>query len=414
MKKKKAQNEQRLKHLPFFEVLAEAPEDSDAAKLATAGLLALRMIDHWVLAGPAIVEPESVSVRSVRGAIMALSPSEPVREALLTAVNTMQLLRLPDLVPVLPRVYAYGQILERHHGQLKLAADVYESVVRLADAEYDTELVLNGYTRLAFCQRKAGALDDAEASSRALVKLAQKRGNRAFAIWGKMGVAQVAMLRGDLTLADSQMETIAAEAQQYDLTPQLAAALHNQSVVAYHARNPARASVLAHRALKLTTDLVERDRVLGDLAAYLTASGEYTAALDAFRILEATASSEELRVGAIGNILITAARMQDRQLFDATMARLSLSSLSASARLSLQVEVAAGFRRFGEPDEADRWLREARDTAARFALPADLAHESRAQPVARGVVERASDSAESDATLEVAADLRQLAATLCG
>lgn len=97
---------QTLKHLPFFEVLAEAVEDSREAKLATAGLLSLRMIDHWVLAGPAIVEPESVSVRSVRQAIMALSATEPIREALLTVVNTMQMVRHVDLVPVLPRVFA--------------------------------------------------------------------------------------------------------------------------------------------------------------------------------------------------------------------------------------------------------------------------------------------------------------------
>ena len=73
---------QSLKHLPFFEVLAGAPQGSPEAKLATAGLLTLRMIDHWVLSGAAIVEPESVSVRSVRQAIMALPPNEPVREAL--------------------------------------------------------------------------------------------------------------------------------------------------------------------------------------------------------------------------------------------------------------------------------------------------------------------------------------------
>ncbi|MEA3247129.1 MAG: hypothetical protein U9Q74_13340 [Gemmatimonadota bacterium] len=151
MTKRNVTNPQRLKHLPFFEVLAQSPEGSDEARLATAGLLTLRMVDHWVLAGAPIVEPESVSVRSVRSALMALPAQEPVREALLMVVNTMQMLRTVDLVPVLPRVYAYGQLLERHHGAMALAADVYETVIRLADVEFDSELVLDSFTRLGFC-----------------------------------------------------------------------------------------------------------------------------------------------------------------------------------------------------------------------------------------------------------------------
>src|SRR3972149_7790586 len=68
---------QGLKHLPFFEVLGEAPEESPAACAATAGLLALRLIDHWVLAGPVMVEPEAKSIRSVGEAIMKLAGKEP-------------------------------------------------------------------------------------------------------------------------------------------------------------------------------------------------------------------------------------------------------------------------------------------------------------------------------------------------
>ena len=55
-----------LKHLAFFEAVGEAEENSSKAHAATAGLLMLRLIDHWILAGPVMVEPESVSVRSVR------------------------------------------------------------------------------------------------------------------------------------------------------------------------------------------------------------------------------------------------------------------------------------------------------------------------------------------------------------
>ncbi len=412
MPKRNATKPQTLKHLPFFEVLAQAPQDSGEAKLATAGLLTLRMVDHWVLAGAAIVEPESVSVRSVRSALMALPPEEPVREALLMVVNTMQMLRNVDLVPVLPRVYAYGQILERHHGAMALAADVYETVIRLADLEFDTELVLDSYTRLAFCQRKAGALDDAEATSRTLVKLAERRKDRVHAIWGKMGIAQVAMLRGEYGAADTQLEAIAQEAQRHDLTPQLAAALHNQSVVASRTQNPWRASVLANRALRLTTDLAERDRILGDLGAYLVAAGDYSAALDAFRILQVTASQEEPRLAATGNIAITAARMGNRELFDAAIRDIAIDRLPHDAQVAFLVEVAAGYRRFGESALADFSLDDAKRRAARYGLSPDVADEARAQPVTHAKTQERAPDVSSDAALEVSTTLRELATAL--
>src|SRR5471032_649676 len=103
-----------LKHLAFFEAVGEAAENSPKAHSATAGLLMLRLIDHWVLAGPVMVEPESVSVKSVRGAIMQLETSDPSREVLLGLINAMQTVRDVDIQPVLPRLFAYAGCLEKH------------------------------------------------------------------------------------------------------------------------------------------------------------------------------------------------------------------------------------------------------------------------------------------------------------
>src|SRR5208283_1863928 len=86
-----------LKHLPFFEAVSEAAENSPNAHAATAGLLILRLIDNWVLAGPMMVEPESVSVKSVRKAIMRLAPADPSREVLLGLINAMQTVREVDV-----------------------------------------------------------------------------------------------------------------------------------------------------------------------------------------------------------------------------------------------------------------------------------------------------------------------------
>lgn len=399
-----------LKHLPFFEALSVAPEGSADAKFATAGLLTLRILDHWVLAGAAIVEPESVSVRSVRRAIMDLPATEPVREALLGLVNAMQMLRDANVTPVLPRLLSYGQLLERHHGRLMMASDAYESVIRLATDDFDADLVMESYARLAFCLRKAGALDDALAASQSLVRVATRRRAPVHALRGRMGVGQVAMMRGDLADADAQFEAIATDAEARGFTRERAMALHNRAVVASRDGKPLHASVLAHRALKLTTDPVERDRVLSELAAFLVEGEQYDAALDALRILEVTAASEEPRVAALVNTTILAARTANRSLFDASRARLDGMPLPVEARVALLVESAAALRAFGESDRADFAVAEAQQLTAQHGLAESAAIEPAAR-VGQSNEKRGTLNAQ-DPALDVATDLRAMVAAL--
>ncbi|MDA1082295.1 MAG: hypothetical protein O2973_11605 [Gemmatimonadetes bacterium] len=412
--KRVAHHPQRLKHLPFFEVLSSVPEESSEARLATAGLLTLRMIDHWVLAGSAIVEPESVSVRSVRRAITAVPPQEPIREALLTIVNTMQMLREVDVAPLLPRVFAYAQLLERHHAAMALAADAYQSVIRLADAEFDAELVMDAYYRLAFCQRKVGALDDAVESSTALSRIAGRRKDRARVLRAKIGLGLVAMMRGDLADADSMFVAVATEGERYKLTREFAMATHNRAVVASRAGNATDAVILAHQALKSTNDPVERDRVLGDLAAFLIQLEQYDVALDALRILELTAASEEPRLSARGNILIVAARAGNKQLFDAAQASLAEARLPVAAHVNFLVESARGLFRFGDQAAADLALTTAEREAKLHGLTGSLTEIDGIRRTGERPVVASADvrTYVDNRTYTVAADLREMAAAI--
>jgi hypothetical protein len=402
-----------LKHLPFFEVLANVSEGSPKAKLATAGLLTLRMIDHWVLAGPAIVEPESVSVRSVRNAIMALPPKEPVREALLTIVNTMQMLRHVDLVPVLPRVFAYAQLLERQYEELALAADTYASVIRLADDQADSVLVMDTFQRLAFCRRRAGAIDEAATASQTLVKLATRHKDRARLLRGKLGLAHVAMMRGDLVEADSQFAAIADDAERMQLNVEYALALHNRGVVAFRSGKPVEATVLSHRALKLTSDPIDRERMLGDLAAFLIKLEQYDAAIDALRILEVTSISEEPRRVAKVNLVSVAARAGNRELFNSARRELEGVSLGVEASVNLLIESARGFGLFGDEASAVEALREAEIEAERHGLNASVQEIARLREAVTPMrAARETRAIDLSSTYEVATDLRRMASAL--
>jgi tetratricopeptide (TPR) repeat protein len=334
---------------------------------------------------------------------------------LLTIVNTMQMLRQVDLIPVLPRVYAFAQLLERHHGKLALAGDAFESVIRLADPEFDAEVVMDAYDRLSFCQRKLGALDSARETSATLVKIATRQKDHARVLRGKIGIGLVAMFRGNLSEADSQFVSVAVEAQRRDLNREYAAAMHNRAVVASRGGNAADAVVLAHQALKHTSEPVARDRVLGDLAAFLVKLEQYDAAIDALRILEITAVSDEPRQVSKAILLTAAARSGNRELFETTRQELASVTFAVETHVNLMVETAKGLRLFGELDEADRLLATASETAARVGLQASITEIEalQASPITPRLGKAAAWSGIS-ATSEVVSDLRQRAASLIG
>jgi hypothetical protein len=120
-----------LKHVPFFEVVGHEEDDSSRARVATAGLLVLRLIDHWVMAGMVMVQPESQSIRSVRKAIAALPRACPQRDVLFGLVNAMQTSKQVDVELVLPRLQAYARLLEYEEWTRPLASDVYHTACRL-------------------------------------------------------------------------------------------------------------------------------------------------------------------------------------------------------------------------------------------------------------------------------------------
>lgn len=120
-----------IRHLPFFVMLAAEPSGSERARSATAGLLLLRLIDHWILVGPCMVEPDSKSMISARKAIQALRDGDPCRNGLLNIINAMQTQRHVRLEPILPRLAAYGMLLRDHRWARELAGDVDETIAHL-------------------------------------------------------------------------------------------------------------------------------------------------------------------------------------------------------------------------------------------------------------------------------------------
>jgi tetratricopeptide (TPR) repeat protein len=352
-----------LKHLAFFEAIGEAEENSPKAYSATAGLLMLRLIDHWVLAGPVMVEPESVSVRSVRGAIMQLESNDPSREVLFGLVNAMQTVREVDLPPMLPRLFAYAGCLEKRT-ELKLAADVYTTIARLAEEDYDADLLIDSFLRLGYCQRNLGVLAEAEASYMMAGKVAKRQKHVARALRSQIGVAVVTMTRGNLPKAEEILANVAEESELANCVEVTSDALHARSSVAQRRGALGRAVCLAYEALRRAVAPSDRDAILGDIGAYFIVMERFEPARDALMILEATATTQIVRLNARVNLLALAARSGDRELFATSRGQLESVALAPETRVNYLIESARGLRKFGEPETARQLLEQARDLAS--------------------------------------------------
>jgi hypothetical protein len=405
-----------LKHLAFFEVLGATDEHSPSARAATAGLLALRLVDHWMLAGATMVEPESVSIRSVRQAIMMIPANDPQREVLLGLINTMQTLREVDLSPVLPRLFAYAGLLEKR-GILTLAADVYMTVIRLADDEYDADVVVDSHMRLAFCRRLLGALTEAEEAYTEAGVLAKRLKEPARVLHARIGIAKVAMERGNLPAADRTLEEVAAECATLGFEQVQAMALHDRAGVAIMRGNHTLAVCLAYEALEHTAAASERERVLNDIAVSFIALGRYDEARTALLIQEATATTNEMTCLARVNLLSLAAREGNEDLFASYDEMLAGVPLPPQITVNYLIERARGVRRFKSAADAEWLLTEAREIAATHGLnklvfEADQMMLSNVEPVR--TTSGGTSAVEPDPAAYVSAGLRRMLASVGG
>ncbi|MFI5232365.1 MAG: hypothetical protein ACHQSE_07625 [Gemmatimonadales bacterium] len=399
-----------LKHLAFFEAVGESEENSSKAHAATAGLLMLRLIDHWILAGPVMVEPESVSVRSVRHAIMQLESSDPSREVLLGLINTMQTVREVDIQPVLPRLFAYAGCLEKRV-ELTLAADVYATIARLGEEDFDGDLLVDSFLRLAYCQRNMGVLADAEASYATAFKIAKRQKDTARALRSQIGTAVVVMTRGNLPKAEEMLAAVVEESERTDCVEVRANAYHSHSVVAQRRGELGRAVCLAYRAMKCSVLPNERDAILGDIGAYFVLMQRFDAARDALMILEATSPTESVRLNANVNMVALAARSGDKGLFDNTRERLAHTTLAPEIHVNYLIESARGLRRFGDSEAARPLLEEARTLAEEcgFSRSVFEAEEMLAERAEVGTTSGGVRYEDSEAAAGVEQELRKMA-----
>ena len=163
-----------LRHLAFLDGMVGA--DGPAFRSARAALLTLRLLDHWMMLGAAMAEPDSSALRETRAAVDATAADAlashastgdtEMRDALGGIIDAIVALGAPDAQPVLPRLHALGVLLE-HRGLPAQAADVFQTTSRLVDAAVQLDLAQESLVHQAQCLRQTG---DHEWAEQALTK----------------------------------------------------------------------------------------------------------------------------------------------------------------------------------------------------------------------------------------------------
>ncbi|MDH5233956.1 MAG: hypothetical protein OEW77_03285 [Gemmatimonadota bacterium] len=340
-----------LRHVAFLETMAGAPERTPLHEGAHATLLTLRLLDHWLALGSDFADPDMAAHRAARDAVTALRGDAEWRAALLSILNAVSSLQQPDAQPVLPRVYALGGLIERR-GLLIEAGDIYETVARYVDSNVHLDLAFDAHMRRGFCLRNNGAFEWADQAYANAASLAARDRDRVRVIMARHGQAKVEWSRGNLPAADTAMEKLAAEAEELEASRVLAMVLHDRSGVAHDRDDLPRAIRLGYDAFIRTEDDFERERVLLDLANYLSVFGATDSANDALRALEISARSQDLRWSAQINLLALSARSGNEMMFQQYRRRLSEVLLPPRIRVEFLVNLGEACAQFGQLHEA--------------------------------------------------------------
>ena len=356
-----------LRHVAFLEAAAASPESSPARATAQAGFLTLRFLDEWVSLGGLIADPATQAHTATKQAVDALTHDTEARTAMGRIIEAITMLHDPDAQPVMPRVFAFGSMLE-HRGQLAQTADVYATVARYVDGRAHFDLAFDALMKQGFCARITGDLEQAQRCYENAGMLAGRARDRSRVLQSRIGEAKVTWSRGDLPAADAALAKIAAEAEAMGDTRLHAIALHDCASVARLREDLPRAIRLTFESFKRTQDEREKERVLGDLGNFLGLSGAFATARAALSVLEVGGSTQELRWRARVNLMDLATREGSETVFEQHRRSLESQPLPAPIATEYFRDVAKGLLRFGRVSDARSALARSRALASQHGL----------------------------------------------
>ena len=352
-----------MRHLAFFDALAEMDEDDASWRAVSAGLVVLRLLDAWLEEGPAAVAPGAWGVHAVREAVQAIDAGDPSRAILGGIIDAIEGAPSVALAPVAPRLMAYGRALD-YEGRFRLAGDVYRTVIAHVHPGDDADVAADAQIQYGYCMRMVGEWEEAGIACAAAGRIADAAGDPVRGLRARMAEARLALTRGNLPEADRLLDATIDEATSRQLTEVRALALHTSATVAHARGDFERAIRLAYEALDGLSSAMARDRALADIAAAFAELGVRSVAREAHLVLAATAQEQYSRWSATLNLLEIAALDRFEPVFEQYRRDLADADLPPFLATLYHLYVGEGLRLFGRADAARTSLERALELAS--------------------------------------------------
>ena len=350
------------RHLAFFAELAALDDGDPSWRAVSAGLVVLRLVDAWIEEGATAVAADGWGIRSVEAAIEEVDDGLPARSVLRSVVGALKSSPPNDMRAIAPRLLAYGRALDLD-AKWALAADVYETVIAHVHPVEESDVAITALLRRAFCERSLGDLDAAASSYEAASQVAQRVDDLFGVLRAQIGSAKIATARGNMPQAERILDKAIIDAGAEEYQDVRAMALQDRATVAHLRGNFDLAVRFAYRALELTRDAINRDRLLADIAGSFYMLGVRSAARDAYVIIEATAQEQYQRWVAMINLMEIAATDGSATLFERYRKSLADAYLPPTLEAEYQFHVGTGYELLGEPGAARAALEHARALA---------------------------------------------------
>jgi tetratricopeptide (TPR) repeat protein len=354
-----------LRHIAFFEELGKTDETDPNWRSVSAGLVVMRLVDHWIADGAAAAD--SWGVNAVREAIAEIEGATPMQRLLTSIVDTISDSPRADVRAVDPRLMAYGQALV-YDAKWTLAIDVYETIIGHAHPVDDADLVAAAYIQLGIALRNIGELGAAGDAYEKSQGVANAAGNMIGVLRARIGEAQIASSRGNMPRAETILDDTISRAEGEAFADVRWKALHERAAVAGMRGEYDRAIQFAYSALHLATSQRDKDRILGDIATGFLSLGLYDVARDAYLVLIATAQDQYVRWTAGLNLMEIAGRQGAEPVFERYRREFVSAELPPYLHVRYLIVVGKGYGDLGHPDTGIPYLQQAITLARRYEL----------------------------------------------
>ncbi|MGH7663303.1 MAG: hypothetical protein ACRENI_03255 [Gemmatimonadaceae bacterium] len=357
-----------IRHLAFFEALADFPEGSETGdewRAVAAGVVVLRLLDSWMDRGAEELAANCWPMKAAMQEIGQIPVTRPERRILTAAVDAMKATSPAVLGPVGSSVMAYARLLD-FQARWPLAADVYGTVVEHAHARRDAELIIEASMRMGYCYRVLGQIDSAAEAYGRAEEVATRIRDMSRVLRARVADAKLAIERGNLPRAEKILDATIRTAERRKLGGVRAIALHDRAAVAHLRGDYELAIRTAYEAYVGTREDRERHRILLDIAASFAELGVLSAARDAHMIIARRAAQQDIRWIAMLNLLELAVMDHCELEFDRRRHDLVNVELPPALKAGYHLFLGKGYTAFGRIDQARHELNTAVGIATHY------------------------------------------------